>query len=35
MNNFAIISDTSCDLNKELRDRFGIADYARGYVHLF
>ena len=34
MNNFAIISDTSCDLNKELRDRFGIADYARGYVHL-
>ncbi len=34
MNNFAIISDTSCDLKKELRDRFGIADYARGYVHL-
>ncbi len=34
MNNFAIISDTSCDLTKELRDRFGIADYARGYVHL-
>lgn len=34
MNSFAIISDTSCDLKKELRDRFGIADYARGYVHL-
>ena len=34
MNNFAIISDTSCDLRKELRDRFGIADYARGYVYL-
>ena len=34
MNGFAIISDTSCDLTKELRDRFGIADYARGYVHL-
>ncbi len=34
MNSFAIISDTSCDLTKELRDRFGIADYARGYVHL-
>lgn len=34
MNNFAIISDTSCDLTKELRDRFGIEDYARGYVHL-
>ena len=34
MYNFAIISDTSCDLTKDLRDRFGIADYARGYVHL-
>ena len=34
MSNFSIISDTSCDLRKELRDRFGIADYARGYVHL-
>ncbi len=34
MNSFTIISDTSCDLTKELRDRFGIADYARGYVHL-
>ncbi|MBQ8572320.1 MAG: DegV family protein [Ruminococcus sp.] len=34
MNSFAIISDTSCDLKKDLRDRFGIADYARGYVHL-
>lgn len=34
MNSFAIISDTSCDLKKELRDRFGIVDYAKGYVHL-
>ncbi|MBE6794722.1 MAG: DegV family protein [Ruminococcaceae bacterium] len=34
MSNFVIISDTSCDLNAELRERFGIADYARGYVHL-
>jgi len=34
MKSFTIISDTSCDLVKELRDRFGIADYARGYVHL-
>lgn len=34
MNSFAIISDTSCDLKKDLRERFGIADYARGYVHL-
>ena len=34
MHNFVIVSDTSCDLRKELRDRFGIADYARGYVYL-
>lgn len=34
MSKFAIVSDTSCDLIKEQRDRFGIAEYARGYVHL-
>lgn len=34
MNHFAIVSDTSCDLTKELRERFGVADYARGYVYL-
>lgn len=33
MNNFAIISDSSCDLNKELRERFGIAECALGYVN--
>lgn len=30
--NFVIISDSGCDLNKELRDRFGIADYVPGRV---
>lgn len=34
MNNFAIISDTSCDLWAEMRERFGIADYVKGYIHL-
>ncbi len=34
MKEFVIISDTSCDLTKDLRDRFGIADYTRGYVYL-
>lgn len=31
-NDFVIISDSACDLNKELRDRFGIADYVPGHV---
>ena len=30
--NFVIISDSACDLNKELRDRFGVADYVPGHV---
>jgi len=34
MENFAIISDTSCDLIKPLRERFGIDDYIRGIVYL-
>lgn len=34
MSNFAIISDTSCDLRANLRERFGIDDYVRGYVYL-
>lgn len=33
MNSFAIISDSSCDLNKSLRERFGIADYVSVYVN--
>ncbi|MGN0452645.1 MAG: DegV family protein [Ruminococcus sp.] len=29
---FVIISDSSCDLSKELRDRFAVADYVPGHV---
>jgi len=33
MNNFEIIVDASCDLTKELRDRFGIAEkYVKGLI---
>lgn len=34
MSNFAIIPDTSCDLTKDLRERFGIEDYIRGLVYM-
>ena len=30
--NFVIISDSACDLQKDLRERFGIADYVAGRV---
>ena len=30
---FAIIPDTACDLDKKLRDRFGIEDYMRGTIY--
>lgn len=30
MSEFVIISDTSCDLNQALRERFGVADYSPG-----
>lgn len=33
MKNFVIMSDSACDLTKELRERFGVEDYIRGYVH--
>ena len=33
MYNFAIIPDTSSDLTKELRDRFGIEDYLHGVIY--
>lgn len=33
MSNFVIIPDTSCDLNKELRERFGISDYLHGIYY--
>lgn len=34
MSNFVIIPDTSCDLIKPLRERFGIDDYIDGIVYL-
>lgn len=34
MSNFAIVPDTSCDLVKDLRERFGIDDYIKGLVYL-
>ena len=30
---FVIIPDTACDLEKKLRDRFGIEDYLRGTIY--
>lgn len=33
MSEFVIIPDTSCDLNKELRERFGITDYLHGILY--
>lgn len=32
MRNFVIIPDSSCDLPKELRERFGISDYLHGAI---
>ncbi|MBQ4631399.1 MAG: DegV family EDD domain-containing protein [Clostridia bacterium] len=34
MNNFAIIPDSSGDVTKSLRDRFGIEEYIRGIVYM-
>ena len=34
MSNFAIIPDTSCDLVRPLRERFGIDDYIPGLVYF-
>ncbi len=34
MPDFVIISDTSCDLSKTLRERFGIDDYIRGLIYF-
>lgn len=32
MSNFAIITDSSCDLTQDLRERFGVEDYLRGML---
>lgn len=34
MADFVIIPDTSCDLTKNLRERFGILDYIKGLVYF-
>ncbi len=34
MSDFVIIPDTSCDLVRSLRERFGIDDYISGYVYF-
>ena len=34
MSNFAIIPDISCDLTRDLRERFGIEDYISGLVYF-
>ncbi len=33
MSNFVIIPDTSCDMTKDLRERFGITDYLHGILY--
>lgn len=32
MSNFVIIPDASCDLTRELRQRFDIPEYLRGHI---
>ena len=34
MSDFVIIPDTSCDLIKPLRERFGITDYISGLIYF-
>lgn len=34
MEKFIILADVTCDMSPEIRDRFGIRDYVRGYVHF-
>lgn len=34
MNDYVIIPDVTCDLPKELRERFGIVDYVRSHLNL-
>lgn len=34
MSDFVIVTDSACDLNKNLRERFGIADYMHGIVYF-
>ena len=34
MKKFIIIPDVTCDLSGELRERFGLSDYIKGYVNI-
>ena len=34
MSDFVIIPDTSCDLTRDLRERFDIPDYISGLVYF-
>ena len=34
MKKFVIIPDVTCDLSGELRERFGLSDYIKGYVNI-
>ena len=34
MQNFAILTDTACDMTAELRERFGIDGYVRGTLNF-
>ena len=34
MHDFVILSDSACDLPRELRERFGVADYLRGILYF-
>lgn len=32
MSNYIVLSDTNCELNKELRERFGMEDFVRAHI---
>lgn len=34
MEKIIILPDVTCDLSAELREKFGLSDYIRGYVHI-
>lgn len=34
MKKYVILADLTCDLSKELRDRFGVEDYIKGHINI-
>jgi len=34
MKEYVILADVTCELSKEIRDRFGVTDYIQGHVHF-